>query len=307
MSESTEKRTVLRGGVCFGLLGVLQFSGTLPATRLAVAGFEPQFVAFGRIVLAAVLAGLLLFWRGERRPAPHEWKRLAIVAAGVVVGFPLLSAWAMVSLPASHGALVLALLPLATAGMAALRAGERPSPRFWLAALAGSLLVAVFALHRGAGEFLSFAWADLALLGAVIAAALGYAEGGVLARTLGGWQVICWSLLVALPLALPLALLSYPWQAPPGALSPWLGLLYVALFSQLIGFFAWYRGLRDGGIARIGQLLLLQPFLTMVISALLLGERVAWSAYLFAVLVVLCVALGRGAAVATPSPKPPAS
>lgn len=281
-------------GVGFGLLAVFMFSATLPATRVAVAGFEPLFVTFGRIAIAAVLAVLLLAKRRERWPTPTEWKGLATVAAGVVIGFPLLSAWAMVHLPASHGAIILALLPLATAGMAVVRAGERPSPAFWLAAVVGSGAVLTFALYRGAG---ALGWPDIALFGAIAAAALGYAEGGKLARTLGGWQVICWSLVLTLPVALPLALLLYPWPSPPTALPPWLGLFYVALFSQFFGFFAWYRGLHDGGIARIGQLLLLQPFLTIAISSVLLGEEVGWDIAVFSGFVVVLVALGRRAPV----------
>lgn len=286
--------TALGHGVGFGLLAVFMFSATLPATRVAVAGFEPLFVTFGRIAIAALLAVLLLAKRRERWPTRTEWKGLATVAVGVVVGFPLLSAWAMVHLPASHGAIILALLPLATAAMAVVRAGERPAPVFWLASVVGSGAVLTFALYRGAG---ALGQPDIALFGAIAAAALGYAEGGKLARTLGGWQVICWSLVLALPIALPFAFLFYPWASPPIALPPWLGLFYVALFSQFFAFFAWYRGLRDGGIARIGQLLLLQPFLTIAVSSVLLGEEIGWDIAAFAASVVILVALGRRASV----------
>jgi len=293
--EAVDRSTSILGhGVGFGLLAVSIFSATLPATRVAVAGFEPLFVTFGRVVIAALLAAALLIKRRERQPTWTEWKGLAIVAAGVVVGFPLLSAWAMVYLPASHGAIVLALLPLATAGMAVIRAGERPSSAFWWVAAVGSATVLAFTLRGGAGRLY---WPDIALFGAIVAAALGYAEGGKLARSLGGWQVICWSLILALPVALPYAFLYYPWGSPPAAPAPWLGLLYVALFSQFLGFFAWYRGLHDGGIARIGQLQLLQPFLTIVISSALLGEKMGWDIIAFAGLVVALVAFGRRASV----------
>lgn len=282
-------------GFWYGLAGVASFSLTLPATRVAVGAFAPVTVGLGRALVAAVLAAAAL--RLARQPLPRgaQWRSLALVAAGVILGFPLLSAWAMQRVPATHGAIVLGLLPLATAGAAALRAGERPSRSFWLAAAAGSAVVLAFALGTGAGRLQA---EDLALLGAVAAAALGYAEGGRLARDLGGWQVIAWALVIAAPvLALPVAVAVWRtgMSGPPQA---WLAFGYVAAVSQFAGFVAWYKGLALGGVARVGQLQLLQPFLTILASGLLLDEPVTPGTFAAALLVVATVALGRRAPIA---------
>ena len=285
-----------RAGLWYGLLGVLSFSLTLPATRVAVAYLDPTVVGLGRALVAAVLAAVLLKATRQRLPTRVELHSLAIVACGVILGFPFLSAWALRQVPAAHGAIVIGLLPLATAFAAAVRVGERPSWQFWLASVAGSAIVIVFALVSGGGLHM----ADLALLGAVAAGALGYAEGGRLARTLGGWQVISWALVLAAPfISIPvgIALWQHGAAAPPSA---WLAFGYVAVVSQFLGFFAWYRGLALGGVARVSQIQLLQPFLTLVASALLLHEQVTLATVLVALVVMLTVALGRRAAVARP-------
>ncbi|HJZ45539.1 MAG TPA: DMT family transporter [Roseiflexaceae bacterium] len=287
-------------GLWYGLLGVLGFSLTLPATRVAVAYLDPSVVGLGRALVAAVLAALLLAITRQRRPTRAELGSLAIVAGGVILGFPFLSAWALRQVPAAHGAIVIGLLPLATALVAAVRVGERPSWQFWLASLAGSAAVIGFAIATGADGLHA---ADLALLAAVAAGAVGYAEGGRLARTLGGWQVICWALLLAAPfVSIPVgvALWRHGADAP---LSAWLAFVYVAVISQLLAFFAWYRGLALGGVARVSQIQLLQPFLTLLASALLLHEQITPAMLLIALLVLLSVALGRRAAVARPSVK----
>jgi drug/metabolite transporter (DMT)-like permease len=284
-------------GLWYGLLGVLGFSLTLPATRVAVAYLDPSVVGLGRALVAAALAAALLAITRQRLPTRAQLGSLAIVASGVILGFPFLSAWALRHVPASHGAIVIGLLPLATALAAAVRVGERPSWQFWLASLAGSAAVIGFAVATGAGGLHA---ADLALLGAVAAGAVGYAEGGRLARTLGGWQVICWALLLAAPfISIPvgLALWRHGADAPPVA---WLSFMYVALISQLLAFFAWYRGLALGGVARVSQVQLLQPFLTLLASALLLHEQITSATLLVALVVLLSVALGRRAPVARP-------
>ncbi len=281
-------------GLLLGSLGLLAFSLTLPMTRLAVAGLDPTIVGLGRALVAAVLAAFYLRLTRQPWPTRRQWGSLALVAGGVVLGFPLLSAWATVRLPSAHGAIILGVLPLATALAGVVRAGERPSRAFWLAGVAGSVVVVGFALSQGAGGLQT---ADLALLGAVAAAALGYAEGGRLARELGGAQVICWALLLAAPfLALPVlqAVIAHGLSAPPSA---WIGFAYVALISQFLGMFAWYRGMALAGVARVGQLQLLQPFLTLVWSAALLGEVITSAMMVAAVLVLLIVALGRRAVV----------
>lgn len=277
-------------GLHYGLLAVMAFSLTLPATRVAVADLDPVFVGLGRSVAAAGIALLILLFTRPCFPTRDQWRGLALVAASVVVGFPLLTAWAMERVPASHGAILLGVLPLVTAAAGALRAHERPSPGFWIAGLAGSILVVAFALISGAGKP---TLADLALLGAVLAAALGYAEGGRLARTLGGWQVICWALVLAAPFLVIPVVLSSPQHAELVPVNAWLAFAYVALVSQLFGFFIWYHALALGGIARIGQLQLLQPFFTLFAAGFLLGERITSLTVVFALAVVVTVAVGR--------------
>ena len=281
-------------GMWLGLAGVAVFSLTLPFTRMAVAELNPVFVAFGRAVVAALCSMLLLWKLKATLPTAAQWKPLAVTALGVVIGFPVFSSVAMCYVPAAHGAIVLGVLPLATAMFGALRFGERPSVGFWIAAVAGSAIVIVFALNQGGG---GLTLADLALLAAVLAAAMGYAEGGRLSQTMGGQQVIAWALLLALPVLLPITIwLSWRYgvNASPRA---WLGFAYVSLFSMLIGFFFWYKGLALGGIARVGQVQLLQPFLTLLGAALLLGETLSRGNMLFALAVLVVVAFGRKMAV----------
>lgn len=256
----------------WGLLGVIGFSGSLPATRVAVPVFGATAVGTGRAVIAAVLAGLAILAVRAPRPTPRQWRRLVVVALGVVFGFPILTALALRTVESAHGAVVVGLLPIATAIAAVLRAGERPRRAFWLAGTAGALAVLGFAAAQGAGRPTA---GDLLLVGAVIAAAVGYAEGGALAREMPGWHVIGWALLLSLPLTVPItavALALDPPAHPDGG--AWLGLAYVSAISMFLGFVAWYRGLAAGGVARVGQLQLAQPVLTLVWSALLLSEHI---------------------------------
>ena len=281
-------------GMWLGLVGVAVFSLTLPFTRIAVAEFSPAFVAFGRAVVAAICALGMLWYLKAPRPTAAQFKGLVITALGVVVGFPLFSSIAMQQVPASHGAVVLGVLPLATALFAALRFSERPSLGFWIAALVGSGIVVAFALRQGGG---SFHLADVALFAAVIAAAMGYAEGGRLSQSMGGQQVICWALVLSLPVLLPLS--SWlGWRdgitASPQA---WAAFAYVSLFSMFIGFFFWYKGLALGGIARVGQVQLLQPFMTLLGAAVIVGEKLEADNLLFAAAVIAVVAIGRKMAV----------
>jgi drug/metabolite transporter (DMT)-like permease len=281
-------------GMWLGLIGVAIFSLTLPFTRIAVAELNPAFVAFGRAVVAGVCALLLLAWIKAPRPTRQQLRGLIITALGVVVGFPLFSSIAMRYVPAAHGAVVVGLLPLATALFGALRFGERPSKGFWLAALAGSGIVIAFALREGGG---SFHLADFALFAAVVTAAMGYAEGGRLAQTMGGQNVIAWALVVALPVMLPVSV-WLGWQYGVSASSPaWLAFAYVSLFSMFIGFFFWYKGLALGGIARVGQVQLLQPFMSLLGAAVIAHEALDASNMLFALAVIVVVAIGRRMAV----------
>jgi drug/metabolite transporter (DMT)-like permease len=280
-------------GMLLGLLGVAAFSITLPATRATVVALDPLFVSAGRSVVAAALAAATLLILRARKPTLAELKLLLIVAMGVVLGFPMLMSWAMRTATAAHGTVVLGILPLTTAVAGALISRERPSKLFWVLAVAGSAMVVAFALTRGAG---SMQLSDLALLAAAMFASIGYAMGARLAKTMGGLEVIAWALLVALPITVPLTFWAMP-SVWPGQTSVWLGFAYLAVFSQFLGFLPWYKGLALGGTARVGQVQLLQPFMTLAAAALLLGERIDATTIGFAVVVVALVAAGRKAAV----------
>ncbi len=293
MNQQPQSRIEIEG-LIYGSIGIVVFSLTLPATRIAVADLDPVFVGLGRAIVAALLASILLLLTRQQLPPRRDFPRYCIVVAGVIIGFPLLSAVAMHDAPASHGAVITGLLPLSTALFGVWRAGERLSPQFWMFAIAGSGLVLIFALISGSG---SIRLTDWALLGAVIAASLGYAEGAILARSSGSWQVICWSLLLSVPILLPIVLQHLPPTPASISTNAWWGFLYVSVFSMFLGFFAWYRGLALGGIARIGQMQLIQPFLTISASAILLGERLTFMTIGFAVGTIGCVALGRRAAI----------
>ena len=280
-------------GLLLGLIAVALFSLTLPFTRLAVAELPAIFVALGRALVAAGLAAWWLRHQRSALPRREQWLPLALVAAGCVAGFPLLTSLAMRTLPASHGAVLVGILPLATAVFAVLRGKERPSIGFWLMALLGTMLVVTFALRQGGGSFHA---ADWLMFAAVLLGALGYAEGGRLAQAMPGQQVICWALVLAAPFALPVVLWdSWPQRAmlAQASMQAWLGFAYISVFSMLIGFFFWYRGMALGGVARVGQTQLLQPFLTLLGAAALLGEPLALDSLLFAGAVIAVVAVGR--------------
>ena len=295
-------------GMLWGLLGVLGFSLTLPFTRIAVAELDPMFVGLGRAVLAGACAAVLLFVLRVPRPRrEHAWP-LVLVVGGVVIGFPMFSSLAMRAVPASHGAVLIGLLPLATAVVAVVRGHERPSPAFWWSALAGSALVIGYAVHEALrlGHGLNLHAADAALLMAVACAAIGYAEGGRLAQTLGGWQTICWALVMSIPVLLPVAGWR-AWESAPAiaAASPrdWIAFGYVGLVSMFLAFFAWYHGLALGGIAHVGQIQLVQIFFTLAFAASFFGETVPMSTWGFAVAVIVAVACARRARVARVLPK----
>ena len=277
-------------GLGSGFLGVVIFSGSLPATRVAVAGLSPLFLTAARAVIAALLGAALLAVLREKRPGRRDLASLTIVAGGVVIGFPLLTALALQHITSAHSIVFIGLLPLATAIFAVLRGGERPKPPFWLFSCLGSATVAAFALSNDGAASLT---GDLLMIAAVVVCGLGYAEGAALSRRLGGWQVISWALVLALPPMGLLALVTLPssWQGV--GLPAWIGLAYVSVFSMLVGFVFWYRGLARGGIASVGQLQLLQPFMGLALAGLLLGEPVAWTMIAATGLVVVFVAFAR--------------
>ena len=289
MSETTR-------GYIWGFIGVAIFSLTLPFSQIAVREFDPLFISIGRTVLAACAAAPILILTRQRWPDAPDLKQLFFVVLGVIFGFPILSTIAMKTAPASHGSVVLALLPLGTAFMSTIFAGERPSIAFWAWSILGSAAVVVYALWDGG---VALHRADSLLVLAVLAASMGYAAGGNLSRKLGGWQVICWALVVALPLTLPLTI--YFSQSVTGAESAqgWLCFLYLALMSQLIGFFAWNKGLAVGGVARVGQVQLLQTFMTQIAAWGLMGEALTLRSVAFASIVATCVWFGRRTQIKT--------
>ena len=277
-------------GLLLGIIGVTIFGLTLPVTRFIINDLDPMFIALGRASFAAVLAAVLLLVTKQSLPTLSQVKALVIVALGVVIGFPLMSAWAMQSLPASHGGVVLGVLPLATAAAGRLVSDERPSLSFWLIGILGSTLVIVYSLLEGGGNF---ALGDIALLGAIISAAFGYAFGGKLAKEIGGWQVICWALLISLPFIIIPTINTLP-ESPSSLSAPIiLAFLYLALMSQFFGFFIWYKAMAIGGIARVSQVQLLQPFVTIIASSLLLMEQINAQTLVFAFTVAMIVAIGK--------------
>ncbi len=268
-------------------LGVLAFSFTFPATALAERSFDPLLVGAGRSVIAAAIAGLCLRALHAPAPAREHWPGLTAVALGCGIGFGVLTALALRHVTSSHAAVVVGLLPAATATVAVVRVGERPGAPFWAASIIGTLAVTSYALSRGTGALHP---ADLLLLSSVIVAAVGYAEGGRLTRTLPGWQVVAWGVVVALPVSLPITVVALL-RSPPehAAASAIAGFIYVGTISTFVGFFAWYRGLAEAGVARASQLQLVQPLLTIAWSVPLLGDHLDAVGVLTAVVVGVCV------------------
>ncbi|TPM34843.1 DMT family transporter [Mesorhizobium sp. B2-3-5] len=269
-----------------GFIGVLIFSGSLPATRVAVMDFDPIFLTSARAAIAGLLGLALLLLFREKRPERGDLLSLAIIALGVVVGFPLLTALALKHVTSAHSIIFVGLLPLATATFGVLRGGDRPRPAFWLFSCLGSALVAGFALMQGVT---ASPVGDSLMLAAIIVCGLGYAEGAALSRRLGGWQVICWALTLSLPIMLVLTFATLPPSFAGVGPNAWIGLAYVSLFSMLIGFVFWYRGLAQGGIAAVGQLQLLQPFFGLALAATLLHEKVSPLMIVVTLGVVACV------------------
>ncbi|MDR6525205.1 drug/metabolite transporter (DMT)-like permease [Chryseobacterium rhizosphaerae] len=270
-----------------GFIGVVLFSGGLPATKLAVMEMSPTFVTIVRAAVAGVLA-LIVLWLGkEKRPVKKDLVPLLLVSVGCVVGFPLLSALALQYLTSAHSIVFLGMLPLATAIFGVLRGGERPHPVFWLFSIVGSLLVIGYAVSQGIS---ASPIGDILMLLAVILCGMGYAEGAKLSKTLGGWQVISWALVLALPIMIPLFFIYFPEDIQNVSFQGWFGLAYISLFSMFIGFIFWYKGLAQGGIATVGQLQLLQPFFGLALAAWLLHEQVSIGMLGVTIGVILCVA-----------------
>ena len=276
-------------GLLWGALGVGAFSLTVPLTRIAVGGLSPLFIGSARAVVAAVLAALALSITSQHSPTRRQWARLTLVGGGVVVGFPLLTSYALTSAPAAHGAVVIGLLPAATAVTAVLRGHERPPVAFWVAAGIGAVVAVGFAGVQSGGLG-HLGWADLLLFGAVVAAAIGYAEGGLLARELGAWQTVSWALVLCAPVMAALAIGSALSHPPSATATQWAAFAYLAVVSMYLGFFAWYRGLAIGPIAQVSQVQLVQPVLSIGWAVLLVGENLTATTVLGGVAVIVCAA-----------------
>lgn len=294
-AESADRLGRERRGTALAFLGVLAFSGSFPATVFAMRGFDPWLVAMGRALLAALVA--LACLRAARLPLfppRHQWRTYALIALGVVFGFPVFSGLALdLGASTAHSAVVIGLLPAATAACAVLRAGERPRPLFWAACTAGAAAITAFTFTRTQDS--GPAWADLLLVGALLSAAVGYTEGGRLSRETPGWQVVSYALVIALPITAPataVLAMTTPITPTPDALA---GFAYVGLISMFLGFIPWYAGLAQGGIARAGQTQLTQPLLTLVWAWFLLGERFGLITVAGALAVLLCVAVTQRA------------
>lgn len=286
--QKIQQRTT--AGWINGFIGVLLFSGSMPATKAAVMGLPPAFVTVTRAAIAGVLALCMLLLFREKLPAKKQIPSLLLVVIGAVIGFPLLSAIALQHMSAAHSLIYAAMLPLCTALFAVFRAGERPGYLFWFFSITGSLLVIGFALTQHISVSLT---GDLLMFIAVILCGMAYAEGAKLSSTLGGWQVISWALVLSIPVVLPAVFILQPASFAGVDSSAWLGLGYVSLFSMFIGFVFWYRGLAQGGIAAVGQLQLLQPFFGLGLAAWLLHENVSTGMLLTTIGVLCCVAGSR--------------
>lgn len=277
-------------GMLIGFIGVALFSLTLPFTRIVVQEMSPFYVSFGRGVIAGVCGALLLLVTKSPLPTKTQFKKLLITASGVVYGFPIFTALAMQTLPSAHSGIVLGIIPLAMSAMGAIRYRERPSFAYWITAVCGTLLVLVYSMIDGIG---GLAFGDIWLLLAIIAAAIGYSEGGKLAEEMGAIKVISWTVAMTLPINIPATYLFANIALADLSASVFFSFLYVSLFSAFIGFFFWYRGIALGGVARVGQVQLLQPFLTLIGANFLLNEPITLLNVFFAIAVLVVVLIGR--------------
>lgn len=277
-------------GMLLGFIGVLMFSLTLPFTRIAVAELSPYFVTFGRSSLGGICALLLFAFTKPKLPTKNQLIRLSVMALGVVYGFPLFVSLAMKTLPSAHGGIVLGVLPLATAVVGALRFNERPSLAFWITAVTGSLLVITYASLNGSGGLASEDWL---LFVAIASASIGYSEGGKLSEEMSSIEVISWALVLTLPINIFLTYQYIDFEISAVSSSAIISFVYVGLISMYIAFFFWYRGIALGGVARVGQVQLLQPFLTLVGAYFLLDEQITAMNIGFALCVLAVVVLGK--------------
>ncbi|MBU3622733.1 DMT family transporter [Polynucleobacter sp. AP-Latsch-80-C2] len=277
-------------GMLIGFVGILIFSLTLPVTKLAILSFNPYFIAFGRATLAGAVALAYLALKREPMLAKADISKFVVIALGVVFGFPILTTVAMTHGSSSHGAVILGMMPLATTVIGVVRFGERPSLGFWLVSLLGAALVVIYALVKSSG---SFTLVDILLVLGGICACIGYVEGGELSRKMNPRAVISWALVISLPFNIIFSYFTFDSAYFDAGMSAWTIFIYLSLFPMFIGFFFWYEGLAIGGIARVSQVQLIQPFCTLVAASILLGDSLTWMNLVFAVLVVSTVILGK--------------
>ena len=277
-------------GMLIGFIGILIFSLTLPVSKIAVLSFNPYFIAFGRAAFAGLVALAYLVYKNETKPSKVDFIKFVVIALGVVFGFPIFTTVAMTHGSSSHGAVILGMMPLATTVIGVLRFKERPSLGFWLVSLLGAALVVLYALLKSSG---GFTYIDALLVLGGISACIGYVEGGELSRKMNPRAVISWALVISLPFNIVMAWFTYsPEYLDAGAVA-WTSFFYLSLFSMFLGFFFWYEGLAIGGIARVSQVQLTQPFCTLLAASILLGDSLTMINMIFAVLVVSTVILGK--------------
>ena len=273
-----------------GFIGILIFSLTLPVTKIAVLSFNPYFIVFGRAALAGMVALMYLLYKKEIMPSMADFGKFVVIALGVIFGFPIFTTIAMTEGASSHGAVVLGMMPLATAVIGVIRFKERPSLGFWLLSLLGAALVVVYALLKSSG---SFTYIDGLLVLGGLSAAIGYVEGGELSRKINPRSVISWALVISLPVNIVMSYATFNTQYIHADPIAWTSFIYLSLFSMFIGFFFWYEGLAIGGIARVSQVQLIQPFCTLMAASVLLGDSLTIINLVFAFLVVSTVILGK--------------
>ena len=277
-------------GMLIGFIGILIFSLTLPVTKIAVLSFDPYFIAFGRATLAALVALAYLIYKKEPMPPRADFTKFVVIALGVVFGFPIFTTVAMTEGSSSHGAVILGMMPLATTVIGVIRFKERPSLGFWLVSLLGAALVVIYALLKSSG---SFTYVDVLLVLGGICACVGYVEGGELSRKMNPRSVISWALVISLPINLVVTYVAFDSQYINAGPIAWTSFIYLSLFSMYIGFFFWYEGLAIGGVARVSQVQLTQPFCTLIAASILLGDSLTIMNLVFAFLVIATVILGK--------------
>ena len=277
-------------GMLIGFIGIAIFSLTLPFTQMAVNEMSPFFLAFGRASIAGICALILLIFNKSKFPNRVQIKKLIIIVVGVVYGFPIFTSIAMTTLPSSHSGIVLGILPLAMSLFAAIKYKEKPSLSFWLTSIFGTFMVISYTFMDNDGSLMI---EDLWLLFAILFAAIGYSEGGILSKEMGSIAVISWALVISLPLNLFASYVFYETSYATISFQAFMSLMYVGLFSMFIGFFFWYKGIAIGGISRVGQVQLIQPFLTIIGAYFLTNEKITFLNILFALIVLIVIIIGR--------------